>query len=121
MGPVAFGAQAPQTINDTVNAYDTQPKSDNPPTPTSRNTQPLTIAQQQWLEQTLEKDKSAKKQFKKMLAHIDHPEAPIRVAAYQMAQKLPEQYPKLSNEKAIDFLKKVFHKVSTYEEATEVL
>jgi len=121
VGPVAFGEQAPQTINDTVNAHDTQPKPDNPPTPTSRNAQPLTIAQHQWLEQTLKKDKSAKKQFKKMLAHINHPEAFIRVAAYQMAQQLLEQHPKLANKKAIDLLKKVLRKVGTYEEAKEAL
>ena len=121
LGPVAFGEQAPQTINDTVDAYDTQPKPDNPPTPTPRNTQPLTIAQQQWLKQTLKKDKSAKKQFKKMLARINHPEASVRVAASQMVQQLLERYPKLSNKKAINFLKKGLRKVSTYEEAKEVL
>jgi hypothetical protein len=56
-----------------------------------------------------------------MLAHINHPEAFIRLAAYQMAQQLLEQHPKLSNKKAIDSLKKVLRKVSTYEEAKEVL
>lgn len=121
VGPVAFGEQAPQTINDTVNAHDTQPKPDNPPAPTSRNAQLLTIAQQQWLEQTLKKDKSAKKQFKKILAHINHPEAFIRVAAYQRAQQLLEQHPKLANKKAIDLLKNVLRKVGTYEEAKEAL
>ena len=121
LGPVAFGEQAPQTINDTVDAYDTQPKPDNPPTPTPRNTQPLTIAQQQWLKQTLKKDKSAKKQFKKMLAHINHPETFMRVAAYQRAQQLLEQHPKLANKKAINLLKKVLRKVGTYEEAKEAL
>jgi hypothetical protein len=121
VGPVAFGEQAPPKINDTVNAYDTQPTPDKPSTPTSRNTQPLTIAQQQWLKQTLKKDKSAKKQFKKMLAHINHPEASIRAAAYQMAQQLLERHPKLSDKKAINFLKKVLRKVSTYEEVKEVL
>ena len=85
------------------------------------NTSELTATQQQWLESELQKHKSCKKQFKKLLVHINHPESSIRLAAYQGLCQLLRDHEKLANKGVLQHIKKIFTKKGIREETQEAL
>lgn len=81
----------------------------------------LTTTQQQWLDRELQKCHSHKKQLKKLLAHINNTESFIRLAAYQRLCQLLKDHPKLANKKALQYIKKIVHKMGVRENTKEAI
>src|SRR3569623_625386 len=84
-------------------------------------TPPLTIAQQEWLDRTLKKESTYKKQFKKMLVHINDPENFVRLAAYQKLCQLLMDHPELANKQALKHTRKILRKVGIQKESREAV
>jgi len=81
----------------------------------------LTATQQEWLDRVLQKNKSYKKQFKNLLGHINHPDASIRLAAYQGLCQCLKNHSKLANKKTLQHVKKIFRKEGIRKETQEAL
>lgn len=81
----------------------------------------LTTAQQQWLDKELQKCNSHKKQFSKILPHINHRDSFIRLAAYKGLCRLLIDHTELANKKAMQHVKSVLKKIGAQAEAQEAL
>ena len=121
LGLSNWGNPTLTTAETATEASHTLPKPQQEFTPNASNTLDLTAAQQQWLEGELQKSNSQKKQFKKMLAHINAPESFIRLAAYQRLCQLLKDHPKLANKKALQYIKKIVKKIGVRDNTQEAL